>query len=165
MLLGFEVQEMAESLAGIVAALAAPFLQIPKTVYFDTACQLVCNATQRMPWLVRISDTAWLLDRFHAVQRKCFPLYDANTYPTRTGMHKSSAAENRHSLNEPLKAHLTYLAQDRFVVQMRLIAAIKNMLIMYRGCVNRTDIRHCPLSALFHSHLTMRCERLGCLCR
>ena len=164
-LLGFEVLETAESPAGIVAALAARFPRLPKTVYFDTACQSARNATRRMPWLVRISDTAWALDRFHAVQHKCSPLYDANNYPTRSGMHKTSAAENRHSLNKPLKAHLTYLAQDRFIVQMRLIGAINNMLIMYRGCVNRADVRHRPLPAFFHSRLTMHCERLGCWCR
>ena len=164
-LLGFEVLETAESPAGIVAALGARFPRLPKTVYFDTACQSARNATRRMPWLVRLSDTAWALDRFHAVQHKCSPLYDANNYPTRSGMHKTSAAENRHSLNKPLKAHLTYLAQDRFIVQMRLIGAINNMLIMYRGCVNRADVRHRPLPAFFHSRLTMHCERLGCWCR
>ena len=164
-LLGFEVLETAESPAGIVAALAARFPRLPKTVYFDTACQSARNATRRMPWLVRISETAWALDRFHAVQHKCSPLYDANNYPTRSGMHKTSAAENRHSLNKPLKAHLTYLAQDRFIVQMRLIGAINNMLIMYRGCVNKADVRHRPLPAFFHSRLVFHCERLGCWCR
>ena len=169
-LLGFEVLETAGSPVGIVAALAARFPRLLKTVFFDTACQSARNATRRMPWLVRISDTAWASDRFHAVQHKCSPLYDANNYPTRSGMHKTSAAENRHSLNKPVKAHLTYLAQDhltylaqdRFIVQMRLIGAINNMLIMNRGCVNRADVRHRPLPAFFHSRLTMHCERLGC---
>jgi len=115
-LIGFEVLESAESPAGIVAALTARFPRLPTTVYFDTACQAGRNATRRVPWLVRISKTSWALDRFHASAHKCSPLFDSNNYPERCGMHKTSAAENRHSLNKPLKNHLTYLGQDRFVV-------------------------------------------------
>ncbi|OSX76179.1 hypothetical protein BU14_0204s0025 [Porphyra umbilicalis] len=164
-LLGFEVLESAESPAGIVAALAARFPRLPKTVYFDTACQSSRNATRRMPWLVRLSETSWALDRFHAVQHKCSPLFDPNNYPERSGLHKTSAAENRHSLNKPLKSHLTYLGQDRFVVQMRLIGAINNLLILYRRKVNKTDVRHRPLPSFFHEHFVSHCERVVCLCR
>eukprot|EP00168_Porphyra_purpurea_P017940 TRINITY_DN644_c1_g1_i3.p1 TRINITY_DN644_c1_g1~~TRINITY_DN644_c1_g1_i3.p1 ORF type:complete len:309 (-),score=45.97 TRINITY_DN644_c1_g1_i3:196-1122(-) len=108
-----EVLETAESPAGIVAALAARFPRLPRTVYFDTACQASRNATRRMPWLVRVSRTAWALDRFHTVQHKCSPLFDANNYPDCSGLHKTSAADNRHSLNKPLKSHLTYLRQKQ----------------------------------------------------
>jgi len=164
-LIGFEVLETAESPAGIVAALAARFPRLPKTVYFDTACQSSRNATRRMPWLVRLSETSWALDRFHAVAHKCSPLFDANNYPERSGLHKTSAAENRHSLNKPLKSHLTYLGQDRFVVQMRLIGAINNLLILYRRTIGKSDVRHRPLPSFFHSHLVSQCERVVCACR
>jgi len=164
-LVRFEVLEMAESPAGIVAALAARCPRLPKTVYFDTACQSSRNATRRMPWLTRISKTAWELDRFHAVQHKCSPLFDANNYPERSGLHKTSAAENLHSLNKLLKSHLTYLGQDRFVVQIRLIGAINNLLFMYRRIVGKTDVRHRPLPSFFHQHFVLYCEREECRCR
>lgn len=128
-LIGFEVLEAAESPAGVVATLASRFPRLPSTIYYDTACQASRNATRRIPWLVRLSKTSWALDRFHAPPHKCSPIFDANNYPKRSGLHKTSAAENRHSLNKPLKSHLTYLAQDRFVVQMRLIGAVNNLLI------------------------------------
>lgn len=163
-LIGFEVLESAESPAGIVATLAARFPRLPTTVYFDTACQASRNATRRVPWLVRLSKTAWALDRFHAPGHKCSPLFDANNYPARSGLHKTSAAENRHSLNKPLKSHLTYLAQDRFVVQMRMIGAVNNMLIMYRRALGKTDVRHRPLPSFFQERIATRCERVGCLC-
>jgi len=164
-LLGFEVLESAESPAGIVAALTARFPRLSATIYFDTACQASRNATRRVPWLVRLSNTAWALDRFHAPAHKCSPLFDANNYPERSGMHKTSAAENRHSLNKPLKNHLTYLGQDRFVVQMRLIGAINNLLIMYRRSIGKSDVRHRPLPLYFHSLVASVCERVGCDCR
>ena len=164
-LLGFEVLESAESPAGIVAALTAHFPRLPTTVYFDTACQAARNATRRVPWLVRLSNTAWALDRFHAPAHKCSPLFDANNYPERSGMHKTSAAENRHSLNKPLRNHLTYLGQDRFVVQMRLIGAINNLLILYRRSIGKSDVRHRPLPLFFHSLVASVCERVGCDCR
>lgn len=164
-LLGFEVLESAESPAGIVAALTARFPRLPRTIYFDTACQSARNATRRVPWLVRISQTAWALDRFHALAHKCSPLFDANNYPKRSGMHKTSAAENRHSLNKPLKKHLTYLGQDRFVVQMRLIGAINNLLILYRRSIGRSDVRHRPLPLYFHTFVASVCEVEGCECR
>jgi len=164
-LIGFEVLESAESPAGIVAALTARFPRLPATIYFDTACQAARNATRRVPWLVRLSKTAWALDRFHASAHKCSPLFDANNYPERSGMHKTSAAENRHSLNKPLKNHLTYLGQDRFVVQMRLIGAINNLLILYRRAIGRSDVRHRPLPLFFHALVASVCERVGCDCR
>lgn len=164
MLIGFEVLESAESPAGIVAALTSRFPRLPKTIYFDTACQAARNATRRVPWLVRVSETAWALDRFHASAHKCSPLFDANNYPERSGMHKTSAAENRHSLNKPLKNHLTYLGQDRFVAQMRLIGAINNLLILYRRTIGGSDVRHRPLPLLFHSLVALVCEGEGCSC-
>jgi len=164
-LIGFEVLESAESPAGIVAALAARCPRLPKTVYFDTACQSARNATRRVPWLVRLSKTAWALDRFHSSAHKCSPLFDANNYPERSGMHKTSAAENRHSLNKPLKNHLTYLGQDRFVVQMRLLGAINNLLILYRRSIGRSDVRHRPLPLFFHALFASFCELEGCTCR
>lgn len=164
-LIGFEVLETAESPAGIVSALTARFPRLPTTVYFDTACQSSRNATRRVPWLVRLSQTSWALDRFHASAHKCSPLFDANNYPERSGMHKTSAAENRHSLNKPLKNHLTYLGQDRFVVQMRLIGAMNNLLILYRRAIGKSDVRHRPLPLFFHSFVASVCEREGCECR
>lgn len=164
-LIGFEVLESAESPAGIVAALTARFPRLPTTIYFDTACQAARNATRRVPWLVRLSQTAWALDRFHASAHKCSPLFDANNYPARSGMHKTSAAENRHSLNKPLKNHLTYLGQDRFVVQMRMIGAINNLLILYRRAIGRSDVRHRPLPLFFHLLVASVCEQEGCSCR
>lgn len=80
-------------------------------------------------------------------------------------MHKTSAAENRHSLNKPLKKHLTYLGQDRFVVQMRLIGAINNLLILYRRSIGRSDVRHRPLPLYFHTLVASVCEVEGCECR
>lgn len=164
-LIGFEVLETAESPAGIVSTLASRFPRLPTTVYFDTACQSSRSATRRLPWLVRLSRTSWALDRFHAPPHKCSPIFDANNYPKRSGLHKTSAAENRHSLNKPLKSHLTYLAQDRFVVQMRLIGAINNLLIHYRRYLGVKDVRHYPLPAFFHTRIVSRCERVGCNCR
>lgn len=164
-LIGFEVLETAESPAGIVSTLASRFPRLPTTVYFDTACQSSRSATRRLPWLVRLSRTSWALDRFHAPPHKCSPIFDANNYPMRSGLHKTSAAENRHSLNKPLKSHLTYLAQDRFVVQMRLIGAINNLLIHYRRYLGVKDVRHYPLPGLFHTRIVSRCERVGCDCR
>lgn len=164
-LIGFEVLETAESPAGIVSALTARFPRLPTTVYFDTACQSSRNATRRVPWLVRLSQTSWALDRFHASAHKCSPLFDANNYPERSGMHKTSAAENRHSLNKPLKNHLTYMGQDRFVVQMRLIGAMNNLLILYRRAIGKSDVRHRPLPLFFHSFVASVCEREGCECR
>lgn len=164
-LIGFEVLESAESPAGIVATLASRFPRLPGTVYYDTACQASRNATRRVPWLVRLSNTSWALDRFHAPPHKCSPIFDANNYPQRSGMHKTSAAENRHSLNKPLKSHLTYLAQDRFVVQMRLIGAVNNLLIFYRRFLGVTDVRHRPLPSFFHRRIVFHCELLGCTCR
>lgn len=164
-LIGFEVLETAESPAGIVSTLASRFPRLPTTVYFDTACQSSRSATRRLPWLVRLSQTSWALDRFHAPPHKCSPIFDANNYPERSGLHKTSAAENRHSLNKPLKSHLTYLAQDRFVVQMRLIGAINNLLIHYRRYLGVKDVRHYPLPAFFHTCIVSRCERASCYCR
>lgn len=164
-LIGFEVLETAESHAGIVATLASRFPRLPTTVYYDTACQASRNATRRLPWLVRLSKTSWALDRFYAPPHKCSPIFDANNYPQRSGLHKTSAAENRQSLNKPLKSHLTYLAQDRFIVQMRLIGAINNMLIFYRRFLGVTDVRHRPLPSYFHIQVVSHCERQGCSCR
>lgn len=164
-LIGFEVLESAESPAGIVSTLASRFARLPRTVYFDTACQSSRSATRRLPWLVRVSQTSFALDRFHAPPHKCSPIFDANNYPERSGMHKTSAAENRHSLNKPLKSHLTYLAQDRFVVQMRLIGAVNNLLIHYRRYLGVKDVRHYPLPAFFHGRIIDSCERQGCECR
>lgn len=162
--MGFEVLETAESPACIVATLPARFRSIPTTIHFDTACQASRNATRRVPWLVRLSWSSWALDRFHAPAHKCSPLFDAKNYPARSGLHKTSAAENRHSLNKPLKSHLTYLGKYRFVVKMRLIGAVK-MLIFYRRFLGVTDVRHHPLSAFFHSRIVQHCEREGCECR
>lgn len=164
-LIGFEVLESAESPAGIVATLASRFPRLPGTVYYDTACQASRNATRRVPWLVRLSKTSWALDRFHAPPHKCSPIFDANNYPQRSGLHKTSAAENRHSLNKPLKSHLTYLAQDRFVVQMRLIGAVNNLLIFYRRFLGVSDVRHRPLPSFYHRRIVSHCELLGCVCR
>eukprot|EP00168_Porphyra_purpurea_P003779 TRINITY_DN1439_c0_g1_i1.p1 TRINITY_DN1439_c0_g1~~TRINITY_DN1439_c0_g1_i1.p1 ORF type:complete len:335 (+),score=60.72 TRINITY_DN1439_c0_g1_i1:1536-2540(+) len=164
-LLGFEVLEIAESPAGVVAALAARFSRLPKTVSFDTARQSSRNATRHMPWLVRISKTAWALDRFQSPQHKCSPLFDANNYPERSGLHKKSETENRHSLNEPLKSHLSYLGQDRFVVQMRLIGAMNNLLILDLRKLNKADVRHRPLPSFFYQHFSSNFEREECMCR
>lgn len=164
-LLGFEVLETAEGPARIFAVLASRAPRLPKTVHFDTACQSSRNATRRMPWLVRISETSWALDRFQAVGHKCSPLFDANNYPERSGLHKTSAAENRHSLNRPLKSHLTYLGQDRFVVQMRRISAINDLLILYRRKISKTDVHHRPLPSYFRRYMVSHCERMACDCR
>jgi len=165
MFLGFEVIESAESPAGIVAALTARFTRFTTTIYFDTACQAARSATRRVPWLVRLSNTAWALDSFHAPAHKCSPLFHANNYPERSGMHKTSAAENWHSLNKPLKNYLTYPGQDRLFVQMRLIGAINNLLILYRRSIGKSDVRHRPLPLYFHSLVASVCERVGCDCR
>lgn len=169
-LLGFEVLEQVESPAGIVSSLAARFPLLPHVVYFDTACQAARNATRRMPWLVRMSRTSWALDRFHASAHVCSPIFDANMYPDRSMGHKTSAAENRHSLNKPLKNHLSYLGQDRFVVQMRLHGAFNNLRIKFRRRLSRTrktlaEIGHRPLSPFFHAFIAKHCERVGCHCR
>lgn len=122
--LGFEVLEEVESPACIVSALEMRSPRLPTVVYLDTTCQTAQNATRRMPWLVRNSRTTWALDRFDPAAHKCSPIFDANMYPKCTSGHKTSAAENRHSLNKPLKTHLFYLGQDRVFVQMRLHGAL-----------------------------------------
>lgn len=109
-----------------------------------------------MPWLVRLSATTWALDRFHAPGHVCSPMFDANMYPGRSSGHKTSAAENRHSLNKPLKTHLTYLGQDRFIVQMRLHGAFNNARVKYRkhlgvGKSTLPEITHRPLTPFFHA--------------
>lgn len=120
---------------------------------------------RRVSWLVRLSGTSWVLDRFNAPAHKCSPLFDTNVYPTRSGLHKTSAAENRHSLNKPLKTHLTYLGQDRFVVQMRLIGAINNLIMSFCRSLGKTEVRHRPLPTFFHQHIVSYCERAECTCR
>lgn len=155
-LLGFELLENVESPACIVSALAARFPRLPYVIYFDTGCQAARNATRRMPWLVRLSATTWALDRFHAPGHVCSPMFDANMYPGRSSGHKTSAAENRHSLNKPLKTHLTYLGQDRFIVQMRLHGAFNNARVKYRkhlgvGKSTLPEITHRPLTPFFHA--------------
>lgn len=162
---GFEVLEGAESPAGIVATLTARFPRLPINIYCDTACQASRNAMRRVSWLLRLSGTSWELERFNAPAHKCSPLFDAKMYPRRSGLHKTSEAENRHSLNKPLKTHLTYLGQYRFVVQMRLIGAINNLLVLYRRSLGKTDVRHRPLPTFFHLHIVSYCERAECKCR
>jgi len=169
-LLGFEMLEDVESPACIVSALAARFPRLPYVIYFDTACQAARNATRRMPWLVRLSATTWALDRFHAPGHVCSPMFDANMYPGRSSGHKTSAAENRHSLNKPLKTHLTYLGQDRFIVQMRLHGAFNNLRVKYRkhlgvGKARLPEVTHRPLTAFFHAYVVNHCEVPGCDCR
>jgi len=166
-LLGFEVLEQVESPACIVSTLAARFPLLPYVVYFDTACQAARNATRRLPWLVRMSGTTWALDRFHAAAHVCSPIFDANMYPNRSTSHKTSAAENRHSLNKPLKNHLSYLGQDRFVVQMRLHGAFNNLRIKYRRRLSRSgktlaEVGHRPLSPFFHNFCVDHCEKGPC---
>jgi len=169
-LLGFEMLEDVESPACIVAALAARFPRLPYVIYFDTACQAARNATRRLPWLVRLSGTTSALDRFHAPGHVCSPMFDANMYPHRSSGHKTSAAENRHSLNKPLKTHLTYLGQDRFIVQMRLHGAFNNLRVKYRkhlgvGKASLPEVTHRPLTPFFHAYVVNHCEVAGCDCR
>lgn len=165
LLIGFEVLEGAERPAEIVEILAARFRRLPKTVYYGTACQASRNYTRLMPLLVRLSKTSLGLDRLHAPPHEYSTIFDANNYPKRSGLHKNSAAENRHSLNNPLQSHPTYLAQDRLVVQMRLIGAVNNLLILYRRFRGVTDVRHHPLPSCFQSRMMSHCEPLGCECR
>lgn len=165
LLIGFEVLEGAESPARIVATLASRFQRLPTMVYYDTACQASRNATRRMPWIERLSKTSWALDRFNAPSHKSSPPFDADNSPQRSGLHKTSAAENRHSLNKPLESHLTYLAQDRLVVQMRLIGAVNNLLIFYRRVLGVSDVRHHSFPSFFHGRIVSHCEQLGCACR
>lgn len=169
-LLGFEALEKVESPAGIVSSSAARFPLLPHVVYYDTAFQAARNATRRMPWLVRMSRTSLELDRFHASVHVCSPIFDANMYSDRSMGHKTSAAENLHSLNKPLKNHLSYLGQNRFVVQMRLHGAFNNLRVKFRRRLSRTrktlaEIGHRPLSPFFHAFISKHCVRVGCYCR
>jgi len=98
------------------------------------------------------------------------PIFDANTYPNRSTGHETSAAENSHSLNKPLKNHLYYLGKDRFVVHMRLHGAFNDLRTKYRRRLPRswktlTQVGHRPLSPFFHNFCVNHCEKGSCPCR
>jgi len=121
-----------ESPAHVVAALTQLFKELPKVVFFDTACQVQLNALRRVPCLLHQAVTAWFIDRFRRCKHKCSPTFDANQYPELSRGHDTSGAERQVSIKKKSKNSLSYMTQTRFIVGLRYIAAHNNVRVFRR---------------------------------
>ena len=178
-IIGFELLREVESPAHVVAALAQRFRELPKVVYFDTACQAQRNALRRVPWLLHQAVTVRFIDRFHRCNHKWSPTFDADQYPELSRSHDTSGAERQHSIKKKSKNSLSYMTQSRFIVRSRYIAAHNNVRVSQRrdaaqraGTPRQArvktqpkEIQHYPVETYYHKVMVAHCEVPGCTCR
>jgi len=179
-IIGLEPLRETESPAHVVAALFQRFKNLPRVVYFDTACQAPRNALRSVPGLMDGACTAWFIDCFHRCNHTCSPVFNADQYPNLTRGHDTSGAERQHSIKKRSKNSLSHMTQRRFIVRSRYISAHKNVRVSQRRDATKsaaaarpagerktaTEIQHKPVERYYHSNIVGHCE-MGeeCSCR
>lgn len=153
-LLGFIVMTRAESVALALSSLLTHFPVLPRTIFYDNACNMFSSAILRVPWVFR--QTRMAVDRFHYKSHKCNSLFNPDSYSD-FDAHRTETAESINARIEKSLPYMRYLGTESLLPFLRVRFSLINLCALYQQTFNRSDLEDEDLTSFFHSVCACEC--------
>ncbi len=155
-ILGVSIMDSSESLSTAFSILISRFDKLPRTVYYDNACNLSKSIILRAPWVLK--ETRLCCDRFHYKSHACPSVFDPDSYKS-LDRHRTSSAEAVNSTWATSRNHIRFLDGTNLMPFIIAKSVFINLRAMFREAKNVCDVEDGSLFEFGNSILKCQCRR------